>query len=566
MCKLYCILLFFSFQFSFTQDKKVDSIIRIYEDLAWNAIINQKDSGLYYSNKIIEISKLHQNSFKQIIGLEYRGIYNEEVNNNYDEAINDYLLAIQIAETSAKDYVPDLYNQIGILFASVGDHEKASYYYQSVRKKTKNTSINYVNATVNLAYSQSRLGKYNDANQNFLSILEYKGIRIKDKEAAYLGIAKNFTRQSKHQEAQEYYIKGIEADSLKGERAYAQQYADVLYNAFKTKNISSVKKYLEPLHKSYANIVPLRKKLTYYQTAAEAYEMLSDFKTAFYYQDSILATNEILNKKRYNQDLLELETKYQTRKKEEQIIQEKHKKQLWNIIAVFSLIVIFFIIVLLYKNSQKRKQPNQNKAELEKLLNQRNMLLRETHHRVKNSFQMVSSLLQLQAKGSKAQAAITALNSAVERVNSMIVLHQQLYAKDNIIGVNLKEYINDLTNEILSSYTSENITFNVDVTSNITDIETATSIGLLVNELATNSIKYAWNFSHSEKTITLTITLKNNEFLFKMHDNGTSKKSTQIEKNYGFELIEILIERLDAKKHSFHENSFGLSISFKKIS
>jgi len=172
----------------------------------------------------------------------------------------------------------------------------------------------------------------------------------------------------------------------------------------------------------------------------------------------------------------------------------------------------------------------------------------------------------LQAKGSKAQAAITALNSAVERVNSMIVLHQQLYAKDNIIGVNLKEYINDLTNEILSSYTSENITFNVDVTSNITDIETATSIGLLVNELATNSIKYAWNFSHSEKTITLTITLKNNEFLFKMHDNGTSKKSTQIEKNYGFELIEILIERLDAKKHSFHENSFGLSISFKKIS
>ena len=76
------------------------------------------------------------------------------------------------------------------------------------------------------------------------------------------------------------------------------------------------------------------------------------------------------------------------------------------------------------------------------------MLLRETHHRVKNSFQMVSSLLQLQAQGSEAEAAVTALNNAVERVNSMIVLHQQLYAKDNLLGVDLKVYVNDLINEI----------------------------------------------------------------------------------------------------------------------
>ncbi|WP_397445509.1 sensor histidine kinase [Polaribacter sp. R77954] len=192
------------------------------------------------------------------------------------------------------------------------------------------------------------------------------------------------------------------------------------------------------------------------------------------------------------------------------------------------------------------------------------MLLKETHHRVKNSFQMVSSLLQLQAQGSEAEVAVTALNNAVQRVNSMIVLHQQLYAKDNLLGVDLKVYITELINEILGSYSSENINFKSKIVSSILDIDTATSIGLLVNELATNSIKYAWDSSTKEKNITLDINLKNKEFHFTMFDNGVSKKTATTKENYGSELIEILIERLEAEKLPFAKNDFGLNITFKK--
>ena len=565
--KIILLLFFTSFQIlgqrNFT---KHDSVAINYARKSWMFLEKQSDSSLFYADKGIEYSKRNNSHLGHLLNLQNKGIFHEEITNKFDLAAEIYFECISIAEKHKKDYISTLYNDLCLLFTKKGDYEKAiTYGKKAIETSFKGKGVHLEqSALMSLGVAQSLAKKYDDAQITFDKYLEFKDEAEEDKNVVFLRIAKNYKEQGKHSKAQKLFLKTIVLDSLKGKREFNQNYMQLIENSILIKDKSAVEKYLPLLNKSIENERSLNNKKDAYKTLALVYNFLGNTKKAYEYQEKLLVANDSINARLNKKQIAELETKYQTKKKEEQIAEEQNKKKLWSYISIFAFVILLIVAILLYKNSQKRKLLNANKIELEKLLNQRNMLLKETHHRVKNSFQMVSSLLQLQAQGSEAEVAVTALDNAVQRVNSMIVLHQQLYAKDNLLGVDLQVYINDLIDEIMSSYSSENINFKVDVISTIIDIDTATSIGLLVNELATNSIKYAWDENTSEKIITLTIALQNDEFVFKMFDNGKSKKTEKTKQNYGSELIEILIERLEAEKLDSSENDFGIHLKFKK--
>lgn len=574
--KILILLLFVSF-LGFGQRKletKHDTIAFNFAKKSYAFIDQQSDSALYYANKGIVYSKKNNSHLGQLLNMENKAIFFEVVNNEYDKAAEIYFEAIKIAEKKEKGYLSSLYNNLSILFTTAKNYDKAELYGEKA-VETSIKKLGYLqeeSALINLGIVQSLQKKYKVANQTFqraLSLQKIPGYEASDyyknvKNDIYYRIAKNYKEQENYKDAQDLFIKTIALDSLKGQRIYNENYMQLIENSILMKDRNSVEKYLPLLNKSIQNERSLNNKKEAYKTLALVHNFLGEPKKAYEYQEKLIVTSDSLNARLNKKQVAELETKYQTKKKEEQIIEEQNKKKLWSYISIFAIVILIIVAVLLYKNSQKRKQLKENKVELEKLLNQRNMLLKETHHRVKNSFQMVSSLLQLQAQGSKAESAVKALDNAVQRVNSMIVLHQQLYAKDNLLGVDLQVYINDLVNEILGSYSSENIKINSNITSTILDIDTATSIGLLVNELATNSIKYAWDENSSEKIINLTINETNGDFQFKMFDNGNSIKTATTQQNYGSELIEILIERLDAEKLELPKNDFGIHLKFKK--
>lgn len=545
-----------------SQQKDYQKEIKIFSDKAWEAITEKKDSGIYFSNKIIEISIENNDSFNEMLGYEYRGIYNEAVLNNYDNSIQDFLEAIKISEKKHKKYIPDLYLEIGILFQKINHDLKALTYLEKAVELSSNKKVTNCYAILSLAETQSKLKKYQESEVNFIYFLNNCQLTNQEIEEAYLGLANNFSRQQKAIEAHTFFIKSIYADSLKGAKNYGLYYSDLINNAIKMNNNDTIKKYLKFLHKSFKYNFVLNERLKYFESASNSYKFLKDYEKAMEFQDSILIVKDSLALKIYNKNLSELETKYQTKKRIEQIENEKDKRKLWILISIFSFFVLLIVIILFIKNSKKRNLLQQNKIALEKLLKQRNMLLKETHHRVKNSFQMVSSLLQLQAQGSEAEVAVKALETAVQRVNSMIVLHQQLYAKDNLLGIDIKLYIKDLINEIQLSYPTEKIIINSIIDSQIFDIDKATTIGLLVNELYTNSVKHAWQNEPKEKVITLNIIKKETETYFEMFDNGKVKKSKSIKKNYGCELLEILIERLDATIVK-NEDHYGVYLNFK---
>ena len=545
------------------QDKKTDSIARSFSNKAWGLFEKQNDSCLFYADKGIAYSKENSSGIGEILNLEIKGIYLEEVKNEYEEASKNYFKAIEIAEKSHNKYTSSLYNNLCIMYIATKDYRKAELYGQKAvdaSRIIKGTRAE-AKAYVNLGIAQSLQKKYSDANKTFDYFLKLKILTQFERNIANLRIAKNYKEQGEFKKAQPLLLKVVSPDSLKGQRKYNIDYNQLIENSIKLNDKKTILKYLIPFKNSYKDEQSLEYLDDFYETMVGVSVYLNKPNDALYYQKQSLALKDSLNAKKYNKQVAELETKYQTKKKEQQITTEKNRRKLWIYIAAFAIASLLIVAILLQKNRKKRKLLRQNKVELESLLSQRNMLLRETHHRVKNSFQMVSSLLQLQAQGSKAESAIKALENAVQRVNSMIVLHQQLYAKDNVLGVNLKVYINDLVNEILTSYSSEKLTFKQNIVSEIIDIETATSIGLLINELATNSIKHAWNKEEENKRISIDISKKSDTFHFKMFDNGVSKNETS-SKNYGSELMEILIDRLDAEKESFSENEFSLYLTF----
>ena len=548
---------------SFAQQKSVDSVATSFSNKAWNYFEVQNDSALYYADKGIEYSKKNKSTIGQILNLEIKGIYLEEVKNEYSKASENYFKAIEIAEKYQQKYVSSLYNNLCIMYIATKDYKKAELYGKKATETSK-----YIKGTraeakayVNLGIAQSLLKKYDEANTTFNYFLSLKILTQYERNIANLRIAKNYTEQKKYNKAQPLLLKVVAPDSLKGQRNYNLDYSELIKNSIQLKDKKTILKYLAAFKNSFKDEKSLEYLDGFYETMVGISVYLNNTNDAFLYQQKSLELKDSLNSKKYNKQIAELETQYQTKKKEAQIIIEKNKRMLWVYISVFAFISLLFVAILLQKNSKKRKLLRQNKVDLENLLNQRNMLLRETHHRVKNSFQMVSSLLQLQAQGSKAESAVKALENAVQRVNSMIVLHQQLYAKDNLLGVNLKVYVNDLVQEILTSYASEKLNIKQVVSPIIVDVETATSIGLLINELATNSIKHAWKSSASNKKISIDIFEKDNLVHFKMFDNGT-ENTTTLTQNYGSELIEILIDRLDGEKQVFSENQFSLYLTF----
>jgi len=122
------------------------------------------------------------------------------------------------------------------------------------------------------------------------------------------------------------------------------------------------------------------------------------------------------------------------------------------------------------------------------------ILLKEIHHRVKNNLQVISSLLALQANATKDEHTRGLLNESRNRVHSMALIHEKLYHSADEQGVNFNAYVRDLAAHLRHSYAgnSEAVTISIDVEEITLDMDVLVPCGLIINELMTNALKYAF--------------------------------------------------------------------------
>jgi two-component sensor histidine kinase len=165
-------------------------------------------------------------------------------------------------------------------------------------------------------------------------------------------------------------------------------------------------------------------------------------------------------------------------------------------------------------------------AEKEELLNEKEWMLKEIHHRVKNNLQVISSLLNAQSDYLHDATALAAIRESQSRVHAMALVHQKLYQSDNLASINMADYVYDVVDYLLESFNLQPPVESVlDVVPLQLDVNQATPIGLLINEAVTNSLKYAFPSSNRGDDVVRNIRislqpLDNQLYRLLIEDNG----------------------------------------------
>ena len=195
--------------------------------------------------------------------------------------------------------------------------------------------------------------------------------------------------------------------------------------------------------------------------------------------------------------------------------------------------------------TDRKKAEEQSQKDLK----EKEVMLKEIHHRVKNNLQIISSLLSLQASKLQDEQALAAFEESKNRIYTMALIHEQLYRSFNFSNIQMKDYVQTLTRELIRAYRvfgRIEITAKVDNTS--LGIDKAIPCGLILNELITNSIKYAFPEGSPGRINVSLKTLKDSTHEIKVRDNGVGlSKYIDFEnlESLGLHLVKVLTEQLD---------------------
>jgi len=214
--------------------------------------------------------------------------------------------------------------------------------------------------------------------------------------------------------------------------------------------------------------------------------------------------------------------------------------------------------------NRNQKIAKQNET-IGKALTEKDLLLREIHHRVKNNLQLVSSLLTLQGRSINDETALQAINEGKSRVRSMALIHQDLYNKENLTGIGVKDYIEKLTQELFSTYRidKDKISLEMQVENMILDVDTLVPLGLIINELITNSLKYAWSEGQLGM-LSVSLSKLNDALVLEVQDDGVGYDHTKVsDSSFGSTLVAALAEQLEAKVSIVSNNGTSVKLVIK---
>ena len=202
-------------------------------------------------------------------------------------------------------------------------------------------------------------------------------------------------------------------------------------------------------------------------------------------------------------------------------------------------------------------------------LEEKNVLLKEVHHRVKNNLQIVSSMLKLQAAYITDERALELFQNSRDRVKTMALIHDTLYRSKDIANIDFADYVRKLTTQIFISYgvNSELIKLKINIKDILLDINIAIPCGLIINELVSNSLKYAFPDGKSGE-INIIFTYKNKINTLCVKDNGIGISGEIDLKNpptLGLLLINSLTKQLNGTLKIEKVKGTSFKITFKEI-
>ena len=227
------------------------------------------------------------------------------------------------------------------------------------------------------------------------------------------------------------------------------------------------------------------------------------------------------------------------------------------IIATFVALTLFGVLILEFLRLRRRSENNYLKInrdlnEANQIVNtqyqEKTVMLKEIHHRVKNNLQVISSLLRLQSYEIEQESARAHFQDAIFRVSAMALIHEKMYQNENLSQIDLKSYIYTLAEDLIRNQ-SHSIPVKLSVDSDLQTIgnDTLVPVALILNELITNSLKHAFK-DVKEGNIDISISWEKDNTYFRLNYKDSGQwKSNQRPASFGLELIATLTEQLDGK-------------------
>lgn len=239
-------------------------------------------------------------------------------------------------------------------------------------------------------------------------------------------------------------------------------------------------------------------------------------------------------------------------------------------ITIGGIIALLIAAALLYRSYRSKQAANkrireQNK-ELSQLLGEKEWLLKEVHHRVKNNLHTVLSLLESQSRHLK-NDALAAIRESRNRVYTMSLIHKKLYQGDDVAAINMKDYLEELQLYLRESISQEKpVRFTLDVASIDLDVSQAVPVGLIVNEAVTNALKYAFPPSHPNPVIHIQFNMNaHQQAMLTISDNGIGlpiNRQQAPSEGLGLKLMRGLADDLDGSLHIETNQGTRLTLAF----
>lgn len=302
-----------------------------------------------------------------------------------------------------------------------------------------------------------------------------------------------------------------------------------------------------------------------------------NYRTAFYDLLKYKTQDDLLHTDVKTRQLQQLNVEYETSKKVDSISLLTQKTNLQGInlrqahlirnITMIGIVLALAVIGLLYRQYQLKQRNNRTMAikneHLEHLVTEKEWLLQEVNHRVKNNLQTIVSLLELQSDSLTGDAHF-ALQTSQNRIYATSLLYQKLYRTENVSSVNMKVYITELVQHLQDALGNDTfVAVTLDITPIELDVSQGMSLGLMINEIITNSFKYAFNQTISYPEIRITFTIGHGVANLIIKDNGIGFPDAGGENfGIGLKLVKGLTENIKGEATIVSDNGTFVQIVF----
>jgi two-component sensor histidine kinase len=510
-----------------------------------------------------------------------------ESRSEYQKALESYLEAIEIHKsTGNKKGVANTLNSLSFVYKGMGQYEKALEVLEEAKKLYENlgNKERLAGITFNIGLMTMEMDKYAEAIAYFRKAMTglREGEEPKKFSSFYNNLANCYqklvhTNAAYYDSALYYGQKNLTLkQQLKDQRGIANAHNGLAATYERASDYThSYSHALAALKISDSLKFKSIKKnaLDYLITAEIGLKKMDKLNDHFV---SLTNLTEELNEESHSRTLSEMATKYETGKKEAEnqrlLLVNRQQTQLSRILggSGILLLTVLGLLAYFYRDKQQANvKLQEQKKQIEFNLREKEALLREIHHRVKNNLQVISSLLNMQSYYMDDPRMINAIAEGQNRVKAMALIHQKLYQTDHLSEIDFQEYTEQLISHLATAFgdSGRMVRSKVNGSALKLDIDTAIPLGLILNELITNSYKYAFN-GMQEGNLKVDLTRDNLHYYhLRISDSGHGFPADFNEdklNSLGLKLVRMLIEQLDGSLAITNDPGAHFYIRFKE--